>query len=125
MDSVTQQYVQELKEIKELLRLTDRELAREIGVTPAMLSNWRTGKAGISARCQDRVLQFYLRIDWKKVEKENPGAFPATGAPQPAKDRLFEYVADEWQQLTPPERAEVVAVIEQIKARKQSNSSHN
>ena len=124
MDSVTQQYVQELNEIKEMLRLTDRELAKEIGVTPAMLSNWRTGKAGISSRCQDRVLQFYLRIDWKKVEKENPGAFPAVTAAPQQNDRLLEYVTAEWQQLTPSERAEVVAVIEQIKARKQENNSH-
>jgi transcriptional regulator with XRE-family HTH domain len=117
MDSITQQYVQELQEIKAMLKLTDRELAQEIGVTPAMLSNWRTGKAGISARCQDRVLQFYLRIDWKTVERENPGAFSAPPA-LPQGDRLLEYVTEEWQNLTPSERGEVIAVIEQIKERK-------
>lgn len=124
MDSVTQQYVQELQEIKEMLNLTDRDLARAIGVTPAMLSNWRTGKAGISARCQNRIIQFYLQIDWKKVEKENPDLFPATHPTPNQGDRLLEYVTAEWQSLTPAERAEVVAVIEQAKARKHPNDPH-
>ena len=119
MDNVTQQYVQELTEIKAMLRMSDRDLAKEIGVTPAMLSNWRTGKAGISARCQDRIIQYYMRIGWKTVEKENPEAFPAANTTTPPNDRLFDYVTAEWRQLTPLERSEVVALIEQIKERKQ------
>lgn len=115
MDNITQQYVRELAEIKSMLRMSDRDLAKQIGVTPAMLSNWRTGKAGISARCQDRIIQFYMRIDWKTVEKENPEVF---SAPQQAEDRLFDYIAAEWKSLSPGERAEVVATIEQIKERK-------
>jgi predicted Fe-S protein YdhL (DUF1289 family) len=36
----------------------------------------------------------------------------------PQGDRLLEYVTEEWQNLTPSERGEVIAVIEQIKERK-------
>ena len=121
MDKITQQYVQELAEIKAMLRMSDRDLAKQIGVTPAMLSNWRTGKAGISARCQNRIIQFYLQIDWKKVEKENPELFPTVHTAPNQGDRLLEYVTAEWQSLTPAERAEVVAVIERAKTKRQTN----
>lgn len=111
MDITTKKYIDELDEIKALLHLNDKQLADEIGVTTAMLSNWRTGKAGISARCQNRVIEFYTRIDWKKVGAREKS---------PPADHLTNYLLDEWKQLTGAEKAEIIALIEAIKERKKS-----
>lgn len=113
----TQKFIKELDDIKAMLHWSDRDLAAQVGVTPAMLSKWRNAQAKMSNKCKSRIIEFYMRIDWQTLERKYPTMFPKKASP-PQEDRLFEYVAAEWQQFTPAERAEVIAVIEQIKERK-------
>jgi hypothetical protein len=49
---------------------------------------------------------------------------PAQVSKHAPEDALLLYVETEWVNLTPAERAEVVAVIERAKARKQTSDPH-
>lgn len=91
---------------------TSEEAAKQIGVGRATFFNWKNGKQ-ISPKGR-KAMRIMIAVP---VE---PSAVNLTGT-----DHLTNYLLDEWKNLTGSEKAEVISLIEHIKARKQSNGTHN
>lgn len=105
----TSDYIRELDELKQTLRLNDRQIAARIGVSAPLLSLWRRGKAEMSNKNKDRIFAFF-------ASPEVVGILPQqTVTPS---DPLLDYVNGAWPDLTAEEKAEVVAVIERAKEKK-------
>lgn len=90
---------------------TSEEAAKQIGVGRATFFNWKNGKR-ISPKGR-QAMRIMVSVP---VE---PSVDKLSGT-----DHLTNYLFDEWRNLNGRERAEVIALIEQIKARKQTNDPH-
>jgi hypothetical protein len=92
-----------------------KDIADDLNVQAGSICRWRkTNKLSAGSR---KLIAVWLAGQGVSLE-------PAQVSKHAPEDALLLYVETEWVNLTPAERAEVVAVIERAKARKQTSDPH-
>ena len=101
-------YMQELDELKALRGWNDKELARQLDTTSAMISKWRTGKTAMTAKIKNKILTFFQRL---AIEPQDTKACYLSHCPaKPPVDRFLQAVLESWDLLGVEDKAKVAGL---------------
>ena len=121
------EYMDELDLQKAKCRFSDKELAKAVGTTVSMISQWRTGSVSMSPASKKKIFSFLEKmvVLEKAIKDESKTCFLDKCPATPPADNFLKEILEVWNDLNKEERARVAGLASKIADDKKGASCTN